>query len=50
MVHMAVGWLLSVSFSVDDVLFKLVIREGAVGWQLEVSLMVDVCCSDWRWW
>ena len=42
MVHMADGWLLSVSLSVDDVLFKLVIRAGAVGWQLEVALMVDV--------
>ena len=40
MVHMADGWLLSVSLSVDDVLFKLVIRAGAVGWQLEVALMV----------
>ena len=28
--------------SVDDVLFKLVIRAGAVGWQLEVALLVDV--------
>ena len=41
-VHIADGWLLSVSLSVDDVLFKLVIRAGAVGWQLEGALMVDV--------
>ena len=41
-VHIADGWLLSVSLSVDGVLFKLVIRAGAVGWQLEVALMVDV--------
>ena len=40
-VHIADGWLLSVSLSVDDVLFKLVIRAGAGGWQLEVALMVD---------
>ena len=40
-VHIADGWLLSVSLSVDGVLFKLVIRAGAVGWQLEVAFMVD---------
>ena len=40
--HIADGWLLSVSLSVDGVLFKLVIRAGAVGWQLEVAFMVDV--------
>ena len=40
--NIADGWLLSVSLSVDHVLFKLVIRAGAVGWQLEVALMVDV--------
>ena len=51
-VHIADGWLLSVSLSVDDVLFKLLIRAGAVGCQLEVALMVDVmlCCSEWSWW
>ena len=42
MVHMADGWLLSVSLAGDGVLFKLVIRTGAVGWQVEVALMVDV--------
>ena len=39
--HIAVGWLLSVSLSVDGVLFKLVIRVVAVGWQLWLALMVD---------
>ena len=38
----AVGWLLSVSLSVSDVLFMLVIRAVAVGWQLLVALLVDV--------
>ena len=38
----AVGWLLSVSLSLGDVLFKLVIRAVAVGWQLWISLMVGV--------
>ena len=38
----AVGWLLSVSLSVSDVLFMLVIRAVAVGWQLYVALLVDV--------
>ena len=33
-VHIAVGWLLSVSLSVDDVLFKLVSIADVVGWQL----------------
>ena len=33
-VHIADGWLLSVSLSVDAVLFKLVIRAVAAGWQL----------------
>ena len=41
-VHIADGRLLSVSLSVGGVLFKLVIRAGAVGWQLEVAFMVDV--------
>ena len=41
MVHMADGWLLSVSLSVDDVLFKLVFGLVAVGCQLWVALMVD---------
>ena len=41
-VHIAVGWLLSVSLSVDGVLYKLVIRAVAVGWQLWISLMVGV--------
>ena len=31
----AVGWLLSVSLSVSDVLFMLVSRAVAVGWQSE---------------
>ena len=39
-VHIADEWLLLVSLSVDGVLFKLVIRAGAVGWQLWISLMV----------
>ena len=38
----AVGWLLSVSLSVSDVLFMLVIRTVAVGWQLYVALLVGV--------
>ena len=38
----AVGWLLSGSLSVSDVLFMLVIRAVAVGWQLYVALLVDV--------
>ena len=38
----AVGWLYSVSLSVSDVLFMLVIRAVAVGWQLYVALLVDV--------
>ena len=42
MVHMADGWLLSVSLSVDDVLFKLVVRAVAVEWQVWIALMVDV--------
>ena len=59
MAHIAVGWLLSVSLSVDDVLFKLVIWAGAVGWQLEVALMVSVGLFrlefrsvdvGWQWW
>ena len=37
-----VGWLLSVSLSVSDVLFMVVIRAVAVGWQLWVALVVDV--------
>ena len=41
-VHIADGWLLSVSLSVDDVLFKLVNIAVAVGWQLQVVLMVDI--------
>ena len=41
-VHIADGWLLSVSLSVDDVLFKLVNIAVAVGWQLWVVLMVDI--------
>ena len=38
----AVGWLLSGSLSVSDVLFMLVIRAVAVGWQLYVALLVHV--------
>ena len=38
----AVGWLLSVSLSVSDVLFMLVFRAVAVGWQLYVAMLVDV--------
>ena len=41
-VSIAVGWLLSDSLSVSDVLFMLVIRAVAVGWQLYVALLVDV--------
>ena len=37
-----VGWLLSVSLSVSDVLFMVVIRAVAVGWQVWVALLVDV--------
>ena len=33
-VSIAVGWLLSVSLSVSDVLFMLVVRAVAVGWKL----------------
>ena len=40
--HIAVEWLLLVSLSVNDVLFRLVIRAVAVGWQLWVALMVVV--------
>ena len=40
-VHLADGWLLLVSLSVDDVLFKLVIISVAVGWQLWLAMMVD---------
>ena len=38
----AVGWLLSVSLPLSDVLFMLVIRAVAVGWQLYVALLVGV--------
>ena len=41
-VHIADGWLLLVSLSVNDVLFKLVIVSVALGWQLWIALMVDV--------
>ena len=41
-VHIADGWLLSVSLSVDDVLLKLVNIAIAVGWQVWVVLMVDI--------
>ena len=41
-VHIADGWLLFVSLSVDGVLFELVIRAVAVGWQLWIALMVGV--------
>ena len=40
-VHIADGWLLFVSLSVNDVLFKLEFRSVAVGWQLWTALMVD---------
>ena len=40
-VHIADGWLLLVSLSVIDMLFKLVIVAVAVGWQLWLALMVD---------
>ena len=36
----AVGWLLSVSLSVSDVLFMLVIRAVAVGWLYGTALAV----------
>ena len=42
-VHIADGWLLLVSLSVNDVLFRLVFGLVAVGWQLWVALVVD----DW---
>ena len=42
-VHIADGWLLLVSLSVNDVLFRLVFGLVAVRWQLWVALMVD----DW---
>ena len=38
--HIAVGWLLWVSWLVDDVLFHERLRLLAVGWQEWVSLMV----------
>ena len=41
-VHIADGWLLWVSLSVDGVLFKLVMRAVAVGRQLWVAWMVGV--------
>ena len=41
-VHIADEWLLSVSLSVDGVLFVLVIRAVAVGWQLWITLVVGV--------
>ena len=40
-VHIANGWLLLVSLSVDGVLFKLEFRSVAVGWQVWAELMVD---------
>ena len=40
--HIAVGWLLWVSWLVDDVLFHERLRLLAVGWQEWVSLMVRV--------
>ena len=40
-VHIADGWLLLVSLSVNEVLFKLVIISVAVGWQLWLAWMVD---------
>ena len=42
-VYIADGWLLLVSLSVNDVLFRLVFGLVAVRWQLWVALMVD----DW---
>ena len=42
-VHIADGWLLVVSLSVNDVLFMLVFELVALGWQLQVVSMVD----DW---
>ena len=38
--HIADGWLLFVSLSVDGVLFKLEFRSVAVGWQVWAALMV----------
>ena len=58
-VHIADGRLLSVSLSVDNVLFKLVIRAVAAGWQSWVAVMVDVVLLrmelrsgnvGWQWW
>ena len=58
-VHIADGRLLSVSLSVDNVLFKLVIRAVAAGWQSLVDVMVDVVLLrmelrsgnvGWQWW
>ena len=40
-VHIADGWLLFVSLSVDGVLFKLEFRSVAVGWQVWAALMGD---------
>ena len=40
--HIVGDWLLSVSLSVDGVLFKLMVRAGAAGWQLWMALMVGV--------
>ena len=42
-VYIADGWLLFVSLSVSDVLFKLEFRSVAVEWQLRAALMDD----DW---
>ena len=44
-VHIADGWLLLGSLSVNDVLFKLVFGLVAVGWQLWLAWMVD----GWLW-
>ena len=40
--HLAVGWLLWVSQSVDDVRFRVGFRLVAVGWQVWVSRFVGV--------
>ena len=40
--HIADGWLLSVSLMADGVLLKLLARSVAIGWQLWIALVVGV--------
>ena len=44
-VHITDGWLLFVSLSVSDVLFKLEVASVAVEWQLRAALMVGAWLS-----